>query len=104
MPEYFLFPNISRVLKNSDDRDESKFESEQGDSPRSWAGSPASGEQRRTDSKGPHPERVVAAHRTLRRSLEPAGLASTAQAALEVPARSHNHGVSAFFSTLIGVQ
>ncbi len=62
------------MLKNSDDRDESKFESEQGDSPRSWAGSPASGDQRYTDSKVPHPERVVTAHRALLRSLEPAGL------------------------------
>ncbi len=65
---------LSRVLKNSDVRDESKFESEQGDSPRSWAGSPASGDQRCTDSKVPHPERVVTAHRALLRSLEPAGL------------------------------
>ena len=64
----------SRVLKNSDVRDESKFESEQGDSPRSWSGSPASGDQRCTDSKVTHPQMVVTAHRALLRSLEPAGL------------------------------
>ena len=36
------------------------------------------------------------------RLSQPGFQPSTAQAALESPARSHNHGVSEFFSTLLG--
>ncbi len=36
------------------------------------------------------------------RMSQPGFQPSTAQAALEAPARNHNHGVSEFFSTLLG--
>ena len=101
--EYFRkVADINRVLKNSDDRDESDFESGQGASPRSCAEALRAASNATQIQNRLNHERVVAAHRKFRRSLEPAGhTPSTVQAALETSARSHNHGLSESFSTLL---